>query len=318
MQKYKQYKVFLNVNSVTDSPTMCSRRVFELLACGTPVVSTPAEGIERPLGREVVQIVSSPEEARAALGRLLEDDTVRERLGLAGQRLIAGGHSYAHRLQEVAARLGFAVEPPMPPRVSVIAWADGGAGIEDAIDQFARQEGVEAELIFVSANADRGAAQEVVERSRYKDRALVLLAADPSDGASWWKEALMAASGDFIGLLSPGDYYGPWYLADLLWALSYTGADAVGKAAHYVVDGQEGRVRLAGDGLEYSYVDAVLPAAMVARRDLMGEVRCAGDDGLHELGDLRALAAAGARIFSSDRFNYVQGAGPRSSGETDI
>ena len=36
---YKAYKVFLNVNSVTESPTMCARRVFELSACGTPVVS---------------------------------------------------------------------------------------------------------------------------------------------------------------------------------------------------------------------------------------------------------------------------------------
>src|SRR5690606_23263810 len=33
---YKQFKVFLNVNTIVDSPTMMSRRVYELLACGTP------------------------------------------------------------------------------------------------------------------------------------------------------------------------------------------------------------------------------------------------------------------------------------------
>ena len=35
---YRSHRVFLNANSVTDSPTMFSRRVFELLACGTAVV----------------------------------------------------------------------------------------------------------------------------------------------------------------------------------------------------------------------------------------------------------------------------------------
>jgi SAM-dependent methyltransferase len=317
VQKYKQYKVFLNVNSVTDSPTMCSRRVFELLACGTPVVSTPAEGIERLLGREVVQIVSSPEEARAALGRLLENDTLRERLGLAGQRLIAGGHSYAHRLQEVATRLGFAVEPPRPPRVSVIAWANGDGGIADAIDQLVRQEEIEAELIFVSPKADREAAQEMLARSRCKDRAFVLAAANPAEGATWWKDALMEASGEFVALFSPEDYYGPWYLADLLWALYYSHADAVGKAAYYAIEKPEGQVRLVGEGQEYSYVDSVLPAATLARRELMRDLGHPGSE-LHELRVIRSFAAAGARIFSTDRFNYAQGAGPRWSGHTDI
>ncbi len=41
---YKAYKVFLNVNSVTDSPSMCARRIFEITAAGSCVVSTPSAG----------------------------------------------------------------------------------------------------------------------------------------------------------------------------------------------------------------------------------------------------------------------------------
>ena len=44
VQAYKAYEVFLNINSVRESPTMFSRRVLELLACGTPVISTPSAG----------------------------------------------------------------------------------------------------------------------------------------------------------------------------------------------------------------------------------------------------------------------------------
>jgi len=317
LRVYKQYRVFLNVNSVTDSPTMFSRRVFELLACGTPVVSTPARGIEELLGRDVVRLVSSREEAQEALQSLLGNDELRERLALAGQRLVAQGHTYAHRLQEVAARLGYAVEPPRPPRVSVLAWASGEVGFAEAIDQVVRQEGVEAELIFVSPTGDREAAEETLARTPYKDRAIVLGVADPTNGAAWWDRALMEASGDFVALLSPEDHYGPWYLADLVRALSYSEIDAAGKAAYYAADGTGEEVRLVGDGQEYAYVDSVLPAAMLGRRELVRDLGYPGS-GLHEPGAMRHLAAAGARILSTDRFNYVRGGRPRFSGRTDI
>ena len=52
--EYRRYACFLNVNSVKTSPTMCSRRVFELLACRTPVVSTPSRAIDELLGDAVI------------------------------------------------------------------------------------------------------------------------------------------------------------------------------------------------------------------------------------------------------------------------
>ena len=45
LEAYRRYETFLNVNTVTDSPTMCSRRVYELLASGTRVISGPADAL---------------------------------------------------------------------------------------------------------------------------------------------------------------------------------------------------------------------------------------------------------------------------------
>ena len=45
LSAYRAYKVFLNVNSVIDSPSMCARRIFEISASGTPVVSAPSQAI---------------------------------------------------------------------------------------------------------------------------------------------------------------------------------------------------------------------------------------------------------------------------------
>ena len=61
---YRRYACFLNVNSVKTSPTMCSRRVFELLACRTPVVSTPSRAIDELLGDAVIT-VETQADARA-------------------------------------------------------------------------------------------------------------------------------------------------------------------------------------------------------------------------------------------------------------
>jgi hypothetical protein len=46
LASYTSYKVFLNVNSVTGSETMCLRRLFELSAAQTAVVSGPAASID--------------------------------------------------------------------------------------------------------------------------------------------------------------------------------------------------------------------------------------------------------------------------------
>lgn len=43
---YRRYRVFINVNTVTGSPTMCARRVYELLASGAQVVSGPAKALD--------------------------------------------------------------------------------------------------------------------------------------------------------------------------------------------------------------------------------------------------------------------------------
>src|SRR5699024_3913805 len=60
---YKNYKVFLNVNSVVDSPSMCARRIFEITAAGTPVVTTPSVATREFFPTEEVPQPSTPDDA---------------------------------------------------------------------------------------------------------------------------------------------------------------------------------------------------------------------------------------------------------------
>lgn len=119
--EYARYRVFLNVNSVTDSPSMFSRRVFELMACGTPVVSTWSCGIENLLGSDAVWLVDGPKEAEEALRTLMTDDAEWRRRSLAGIRTVFSQHTYAHRLNQILVALGMPVRHSTTPDVLMLA-----------------------------------------------------------------------------------------------------------------------------------------------------------------------------------------------------
>lgn len=103
---YRSHRVFLNANSVVDSPTMCSRRVFELAACDTAIVSTPGAALVALLGEGMVEEVEGKEAARAALERLLDDEGERRRRTRAARRAVFAAHTYADRLATIAATVG--------------------------------------------------------------------------------------------------------------------------------------------------------------------------------------------------------------------
>jgi spore maturation protein CgeB len=102
----KHYRVGLNLNSVTKSSTMCSRRIFELLASGTPVVSSPSAAISNFFGEDLVLVSETPSETRAHLEKLLTEDAYRERLAVQGVESVYADHTYAQRLNQLLAVVG--------------------------------------------------------------------------------------------------------------------------------------------------------------------------------------------------------------------
>ncbi len=103
---YRNHRVFLNANSVADSPTMCSRRVFELAACDTAILSTPGAALARLFGEEVVVEAADEKDAGEALERLLGDPAERTRRTRAARRTVFAEHTYADRLAAIAAAAG--------------------------------------------------------------------------------------------------------------------------------------------------------------------------------------------------------------------
>ncbi len=98
---YRQYKVSLNVNTVTTSSTMCSRRIFELLACGAYIVSGRSSAIGAYVPTGLVQVASSPLEAYDLIERGLSDQSQLEAAAKLGPKWIMNGQTYADRVDRI-------------------------------------------------------------------------------------------------------------------------------------------------------------------------------------------------------------------------
>jgi len=308
LERYRQYGLFLNVNSVKDSPTMFSRRVLELLACGTPVVSGAALGVEQMLGSDVVPTCDTVEQAREAITRVLSDRLYRDALVLRGQRKIFGAHTYRHRLVHICNTLGIVTPRTGSPKVSVIAPTNRAPFVDTLLENFARQSYPNTELIVaIVAGADPSESY-ILERAEALGvsgcRVQVAPAGTPL--GTGLNLAVESSTGEVFAKLDDDDYYGEHYLEDAVLALEYSAADCVGKQSYLsYIEGLD-EIYVRNPGFEHQFTSFVAGATIVARKSVFPDVSFGdtgpGEDTLF----LERLRAANKRIYSHAKYNYVR------------
>jgi hypothetical protein len=208
--EYRRYRVFLNVNSVTNSPTMFSRRVFELMACGTPVVSTWAKGIEELFESDAVWMVRDKAEAEEAIRTLLTDPTEWRRRSLAGIREVFARHTYAHRLNEIFGYLGLDHHIPTNPRILLLAHAADTRELARLNSLAEAQSYHNFQLGIICQNGLAAVAGSLNPN-------LMLLV--PGETKGWL--ATQADASALAGWISSNHGYGTHYLQDLVNASRY-------------------------------------------------------------------------------------------------
>jgi spore maturation protein CgeB len=299
---YKRFKLFLNINSVADSPTMFARRVFELLACGTPVVSSRSKGIERFFGKKLVNMSDEEAETRQILSRLLFDDEYRERLALLGQRSVFSEHTYGHRLEKILTSIGKDVAASPGPTFDVIACIRSESEVEPAINNFLRQEYPRKRLLLCANDAEH---EPFARRMAARNESITFVGRPDAGWSQTIGVALEACQAECIAVMNPSDYYGPHYLTDYSNATMYVTDTAIGKSRLREVQSDGGLATSLG-GRDYHFVEIVCPWTLCL--PLADARRMA-----HQITDAvspfkwceRAVAACG-RIYSSDSFNYVR------------
>ncbi len=98
---YRSHVVSLNVNSVTDSRTMISRRLLEILACGGIAVTNASRAVETYFSG-FCHVVENRDQAIDLLCRLKSGPSTEDlERAEAGARYVEREHSWARRLEEL-------------------------------------------------------------------------------------------------------------------------------------------------------------------------------------------------------------------------
>lgn len=301
VEAYKLYKVFLNANSVRDSPTMFSRRVFEILASGTNVISTSSLGIET-MFPGIVPIARTVDESNALLHNLLHNAHYSERLSLLGLREVHLKHLYRHRFDHILKTLGFATS--RPKGVAVIACQDQYVYLDCLLKSFHNQAWEHKELLLL------------LDKSSISEKRIKELQSVPNVSLHLFSEetpfeerigfAIRHTDYDHVALMNGADYYAAHFLTDLMHAFHYTDAHIVGKRARYMYLESRKQLMLVATDKENRYVDWLSADAMIVKKDVFSKISLRGrteEEGERFFSDCRS---SGMKMFAADKFNYIR------------
>ena len=306
LSAYKTYKVFLNVNSVPDSTSMCARRIFELAASGTPIVSGTSPAIARFFGDSIIQ-AGTPDEGAAALHFLLESEMYRARLAHQNLRSVMRRHTTSDRVETIlkTIRLGDQVDRT-PPLVSVVAPSNRPELVEHTIATVASQTYPRVELILMAHGykPDEPLLREVAASHGLRHLTFLTVPSGVPLG-ELLNRAFQMARGEYLWKIDDDDFYGPEFLHDEVDAFKYTDCDIVGKAAHFVFLESANVTIHRNSSHEHSYVGLVHGGTMVISKSVAESVRFPEIPQGSDTGFLRSATAQGARIYAADRFNFI-------------
>ncbi|GAB3734969.1 hypothetical protein GCM10028862_18400 [Luteimonas pelagia] len=283
---YKGYRYGITVNTAPDSQTMVARRLFDLLASGTLVVSNYARAVRLLFG-DLVICGDDPAALRAQWERLHAGNGA-ESTRVAALRKVLGEHTVSHRLGTLLGNvLGrpYRVEPPM---VCVVAAIRSEKEHDAVLAAFDRQRHPRKALHLVLFDGYRprlrARRDDVVVHSRRQAEALALFEALPAK---------------LVAGFSPRDYYGPDYLVDLSNGLLYAGHACVGKDAHATLEaGEPARV----DGRRFGSVPEL------RLRRALAPLRALHHPSLAALAmDIGEGRISGTPCVALDAFGYCEG-----------
>lgn len=301
---YHAYKVFLNVNSVVDSPSMCARRIFEITACGASVVSPPSPAIERFFPDGSILTAADEKETHAHLRALMRSESYRQRLVHRAQREIWKNHTYAARVDQILD----SVSLPVPVRersVSILAPTYRPHAFDSILENAARQAGLDKELIILTHGFEANAADVKAKATDLGLENVRIINAAKSQTLGECLNLLVdAAEGDILTKMDDDDYYGENYLPDLVQALNFSGADLVGKAATYFYFESKDATILSYGAHEHRFTDFVRGATLTASADVFRQHRFEALGRSEDTTFLKSVKTAGGRIYAADRFNY--------------
>lgn len=305
LSAYRGYCAFVNVNSVVDSPSMLARRIFEITACGTPVVTMPTPATSRFLPEGTLAEVERKDQAVHVLRALVANPDLRARMTFLAQREIWAEHTYRARVDSVLRAVGLGQHVCPQPTVAPLVSTIRPSNLAGVLETLAAQCGVQQRPVILT----HGFEVDSYTRSWARELGLEVewMSADLADRLGRnYNRMLERAEADFIAKMDDDDIYCRHYLFDAVAAADYSRAEVVGKHACFMHLEAEDVTVLRFPDWEHRYTAFVAGPTIVARTEVARQVGFPEATTGEDSGFLRAVGQAGARIYSASRFGFVQ------------
>ena len=301
---YRAYKLFLNVNSVMNSDTMFSRRVFEILASSTHVLSTPSEGMEKMLPHGIT-VVDSLNDANSAIENLLANDEERQRSAHLGYRHVMNNHTYSHRVGDMLEKIGLeSALLSQNPLVSLVTCTNRPDMIPNIMHNYTHQTWENRELIIVIDCPDNEF-QEIDDSLRHQEDVNLYKVPTGLSLGHCFNIGMDLSKGDFIAKFDDDDLYGPNYIADQLLPFKYTDADIVGKLCTFMYHEKSEKTYLRFPNNRHKYGDLVLGPTFFFKREVSEKVKMRDLSKSEDTNFLKDSLKAGYKIYATDPYNFV-------------
>ncbi|WP_367109623.1 glycosyltransferase [uncultured Psychrobacter sp.] len=208
---YKGYIYGININTIKQSQTMFARRVFEMLASNTIVISNYSRGVRLLFGDLVICSDEATELTRQ-LEKFTENVTTQKKYKLQGLRKVLKYHTYQNRLKYVLEKAFETTLNVTNGHVVIVAAIDNQDELERVIKSFSNQEYADKELLLYST---------IDGLSDFSDDNITIYT-----DTSILAQAIKQYQADtYVAVFNPIDSYGSYYLTDLVQSQVYLEQD---------------------------------------------------------------------------------------------
>jgi hypothetical protein len=249
-----------------------------------------------PLADEL--IVADLADRAPTMAALADDPSQRDAMSVRLRRHVLANHSRAARTDALVAALDLG---PAPPRTIALLLATRRPELLPAVcEDLARQRRDGLELL-VAVHGDA----ELPGQLPLTPAAVVRVAADRPLGEVL-NALLDRTAAPYLAKIDDDDRYGPNHLLDLEVAMSYSGAELVGKRRHGVHDVSSGTLTMPDGPAEERWEDHLPGATMLVRGEVLRALRWRHVPNGVDTELVRAVHLAGGAAYSTHRFGFVR------------
>lgn len=280
---YKGYVYGINMNTIKQSQSMFARRVFEMLASNTIVLSNYSRGVRNFFG-DLVLCSDNFNELENKLGQIVHDKNLVDKFKLLGLRKVLSEHTYEDRMEYILSKLKIEAQQNKY-KVAIVAKVEDQQSLEKIITMFNEQDYQDKLLfIFNPQHIKFDAKENIINCVTLQDI----------------EEKLKSSLVDYISFFTAENYYLSFYITDLVLSfkfLKFQDVAVATKASYYTFKGEI----CLNEGIEYQYVnDFTLNRSIIYAKYFFDHLN------LLEQFFKNTACSYKDQAFAIDRFNFVE------------